>query len=816
MGTTTQDARFAVKLLIRQKAFTAAALLTLALCIGANTAVFSVVNAVLLKPLPFEGGDRLVRIYNSYPRAGIERGAASVPDFYDRRELPALEEVALVQPRGVTLGQAGRPERVRGLAVTPSFFSMLGVPPVLGRTFLPEEGEPGAELQAVLSWGLWQEQYAAAPDVVGRTIRINDVAHTVVGVMPRDFTFEDPQYRLWVPLAFAADLRADDARHSNNWEMIALLRPEATVAQAQQQVDALNARTDERMPEFRELLSQAGFASVVADYRSDLTRDVRGTLWLLQAGVLLVLLIGCVNIANLVLVRATSRHRELATRAAMGAPHARLVRQLLTESLVLAGAGGAGGVLLAWLAVRSVAPFAAAELPRGTTIDLDGSTLLGALAASVAAGLVFGAIPVARLIGADLSTIFRDEGRSGTAGRSTGRWRGGLVVTQVSLAFALLVSAGLMMMSFVRTLAVDPGFQPEGVLAASVSLPVTRYGDAAARRRFSDELLERVRALPGVTQAATTGVMPFGGEMNASAVTPEGFEPRADDPLIAPVITAASDGYFETMGIDVVSGRTFSPADDDGSLPVVIVDRLLAERFWPGQDAIGKRVAQGAPGFGSDLEFRTVVGVVDNVRLLKLTGDQPLGHFYVPMRQRPDGRFFVVMTGETTPAGMTAGLRAAVAELDADLPVWDVRSLPDRMAQSLATERLRLLLLAAFGALALFLAALGLYGVLAYAVEQRSAEIGIRMALGSSTAAVFRMVVSEGVRLIAVGLAVGLAASMAAGRLVRSMLYDVAPADPLVFGAVIALLAATALAACLLPARRAMKVDPLVAIREST
>jgi putative ABC transport system permease protein len=814
MGTTTQDARFAVKLLTRQKAFTAAALLTLALCIGANTAVFSVVNAVLLKPLPFDGGDRLVRIYNSYPRAGIERGGASVPDFYDRRELPAVEEVALIQPRGMTLGQAGRPERVRGLAVTPSFFSMLRVSPLLGRTFLPEEGEPGAELQAVLSWGLWQEQYAAAPDVVGTTIRINDVAHTVVGVMPRGFTFEDPQYRLWVPLAFDAEMRADDARHSNNWEMIALLRPGATLAQAQQQVEALNARTDERMPEFRELLSQVGFASIVADYRSDLTRDVRGTLWLLQAGVLLVLLIGCVNIANLVLVRATSRHRELATRAAMGAPRARLVRQLLTESLVLAGAGGAAGVLLAWIAVRSVATFAAAELPRGTGIALDGTTLLGALAATVAAGLIFGAIPVARLIGADLSSIFRDEGRSGTAGRSTGRWRGGLVVAQVSLAFALLVSAGLMMMSFVRTLAVDPGFEPEGVLAASVSLPVTRYGDAAARRRFNEELLERVRALPGVTHAATTGVMPFGGEMNASAVTPEGFEPRPDDPLVAPVITPASDGYFEAMGIDVVAGRTFTTADDAGSLPVVIVDRLLAERFWPGQDPIGKRIAEGVPQFG-ELEYRTVVGVVDNVRLLNLTGDQPLGHFYLPLRQRPDGRFFVIMKGEASPAGMIAGLRAAVAELDPDLPVWDVRTLPERMARSLATERLRMLLLAAFGGLALFLAALGLYGVLAYTVAQRSAEIGIRMALGSSATAVFRMVVSEGARLIAAGLVVGLVGSIAVGRLVRSMLYDVAPADPLVFGAVIALLATTALVACVLPARRAMQVDPLVAIRES-
>jgi putative ABC transport system permease protein len=816
MPTILRDARYAVKLLLRQKAFTAAALITLALCIGANTAIFSVLNSILLKPLPFEGADRLVRVYNAYPRAGVDRGGAAVPDYYDRLELSAFQEIAMVRERGLTLGDAGRPERVSGMGVTPSFFSMLGVTPVAGRTFTPDEGEPGGEHNVVLSWGLWQERFGGSPDALGSTIRLSDVAHTVIGVMPRDFVFEDPDVRLWVPLTFPAEMRADNARHSNSWEMIALLRPGVSVQQAQQQIDALNARNDERLPQFRELLEQVGFATVVTDYRADLTRDVRGTLWLLQAGVLLVLLIGCVNIANLVLVRATARHRELATRAALGAPRMRLVRQLLTENLVLALAGGAAGVLLAWAVVRGISGFAAAELPRGTGITLDIATVAAAFGAALLAGLIFGAIPVARLVGADLSGIFRDEGRSGTAGRGTGLWRGGLVVAQVSLAFALLVGAGLMMMSFARTLAVDPGFEPDGLLTASVSLPVTRYPDAASRHQFTHQFVEQVRALPGVTSAAVTSVLPFGEEMNASAVAPEGYEPRPDDPLIAPVNTRAGEDYFETMGIDVVAGRTFSAADVDGALPVAVVDRYLAERFWPGQDPIGKRLGQGVAGLGEDILYRTVVGVVENVRVINLTGDQPLGHYYIPLAQAPAGRFFVVVKHAGSPAGVAAGLRTAVSGLDPDLPVFDVRSMPERMAQSVLTERLRMLLLGGFGALALLLAAVGLYGVLAYSVAQRSAEIGIRMALGSTATAIFRMVVGQGARLIGIGLALGLLGSIAVGRLIASMLYGVSPTDPLILLAVVLVLSAAALVACLLPARRAMRVDPLVAMRESS
>ncbi|CAN5658554.1 ABC transporter permease [soil metagenome] len=816
MAFFLKDARYALTLLLKQKSFTAAALITLALCTGANAAIFSVLNSVLLKPLPYAGADRLVRIYNSYPRAGVERAGAAAPDYFDRREhIEALETVAMLQGRGMTIGETGRPERIVGHAVTPSFFGMLGVSAAVGRTFVAEEGEHDNHRHAVLSWSLWHERFSGSADVLGETIRINDVDHTIVGVMPRGFVFEDPDVRVWVPLAFPEEARSDNARHSNNWEMIALLRPGATITQAQQQIDALNARNMEQFPQFAELLRQVDYRTYVVDYRSDLIRDVSSTLWLLQAGVLLVLLIGCVNIANLVLVRSTTRHRELATRSALGAPRSRLVRQLLTESVVLASAGGVLGLFVGWGSVRAFSSFATERLPRGSEVAFDASALLATLAVSLVAGLLFGAIPVARLLRADLSGVFRDEGRTGTSGRVTHRWRGALVVAQVSLACALLVGAGLMIASFARTLAVDTGFETENVLTASVSLPFARYGEAATRRQFTDNLLERVRALPGVSEAGVTNVLPFGEEYNANAVTPEGYSPQPDDAVVAPTIGLVSDGYFEAMGMEIIGGRTFTRSDTEGALDVAVIDRRLAERFWPGQDVLGKRIAQGVTAGGNELRYFTIVGVAEPVRTRALAGEESVGNLYFPAAQIPPARLFLVLKTTVSPVSVTNSLRRTLLELDPDLPLYDVRTLDERVARSLVTERFRMMLLAGFGMLALFLAAVGIYGVLAYAVAQRSAEIGIRMALGSSSTAIFRMVVVQGARLLGIGLVLGVAGSLALGRLVRSMLYGVEPTDPLVISAVLALLSATALIACLLPARRAMKVDPLVAMRDT-
>ena len=815
MENLIKDARFALKLLLKERSFTAAALLTLALCIGANTAMFSVVNSVLLKPLPFAEPDELVRIYNSYPGAGVERGSNGVPDYYDRRELAVFESLAMYETEGMTIGESGRPQRITGLAVTPTLFDLLGVRPHIGRAFTEEDGEEGSARQAILSYGLWQEQFAGAADVVGSTIRINDVAHTVTGVMGRDFVFEDPDAQVLIPLVFSAAQRSDDARHSNSWEMIGRLREGHTVERAQAEIDALNARLDEQFPQFSQILRNAGFRVVVADYQSDLTREVSGTLWLLQAGVLLVLLIGCVNIANLVLVRSTARHRELATRSALGAGHRRLTRQLLTEGVVLAAIGGALGLAAGWAGVRAFASFAAEELPRGAEIAMDFQTVLVAMAIALTAGLIFGAIPVLRLMRGELSSVFREEGRTGTASRATRTLRGGLVVAQVSIAFALLIGAGLMVASFVRMMRVDHGFQTDRLLTASLSLPVTRYPDDIARRQFISTLLQRMRALPGVEHAAATNVLPFGDNMNSSVVTAEGYVPQPEESLIAPVNSHVSAAYFETMGIDVVAGREFTEGDVADAPPVAIIDRTIAERFWPGRDPLGQRITQGAPDIMDDLVYRTVVGVVDDVRVRGITADQPPGHYYVPLAQQTPARVYLGTRTSGEPLAMANAIRALVTDLDPDLPLYQVQTMEQRVSASFTTERARMILLVGFASLALLLAAVGLYGVLAYTVMQRSGEIGIRMALGSSARDVFRMVLGEGARLVALGLALGVAGSIALSRLVSSMLYDVAPTDPFVYAVVFALLSLTALAASTVPARRAMRVDPLVAMRDS-
>jgi predicted permease len=467
--------------------------------------------------------------------------------------------------------------------------------------------------------------------------------------------------------------------------------------------------------------------------------------------------------------------------------------------------------------VRGVATFAAAELPRGAEIGMDVRTVLIAMAIALAAGLLFGAIPVSRLLRGELSSVFRDEGRTGTASRTTRALRGGLVVAQVSLAFALLIGAGLLVASFVRMMRVDPGFDADRLLTASLSMPVTRYPDDDAQRQFTTTLMERLRAVPGARSAAATNVLPFGDNMNASVVTPEGYMPEPEEALSAPINSSISDGYFEAMGIDVPSGREFTAGDVAGAPLVAMVDRTLAERFWPGRDPVGRRVAQGSPGVGQDdqLTYRTIVGVVDHVRVVGITADQPPGHYYTPLAQQPATSVFITVRTQNEPLALANAVRAVVTELDPDIPLHQVLTMHQRVSASLTTERARTILLAGFASLALLLAAVGLYGVLAYTVAQRSAEIGIRMALGSSARDVFRMVLGEGARLVAIGLALGLAGSLALARLVNSMLYGVAPTDPVVYVVALLMLSATAMVASVVPARRAMRVDPLVAMRDS-
>ena len=809
------DLRFGAKLLLKDRGFAAAALITLALCIGANTAIFSIVHSVLLKPLPFKEPHRIVKLYNSYVNAGVEYGSNSVPDYYDRQELAAFQDVAMYQTRGVTIGEAGSPERVFALAVTPSFFRLLGVAPERGRWLDDSEGEPGGNRAVLISYGLWQEQFAGSDAAIGSDLRIDGERYSIVGVMPRNFVFGDGQARIFVPLVFTAALRADDRRHNNSWEMLARLSPGTTVAQAKAQVDALNRAIEDRFPQLRELLRSAGYETRVVDYHENLVSDIGSTLYLLQAGVLLVLLMGCVNIANLLLVRSTARHRELATRAALGADRRRLVRQMATESVLLALVGGALGLLLGYAAVRVFAATAAEVIPRGAEVGMDWPVIVASVGLSLAAGLLFGTIPVVRVLRADLSSVFREEGRTGTASRSALAVRGALVVAQVAIAFALLMGAALMVTSFVRTLGIDTGFEEENVLTASVALPVTKYPNDTLRAAMTRQLVEKVRAIPGVVHAGVTNTLPFSGSMNSSAMEPEGYVRQPGESLLSPVNSVVSPGYLEAMGIELVRGRTFNEGDTESSLPVVVIDEWLAQRYWPNEDPIGKRLARGVRGIGEDdqLIWRTIVGVVKPVRMSGYRGDQPNGHYYFPVAQDAASTLYLAIRTSVDPLSITTALRAAVLSLDADMPVFGVQTMNERTADSLATDRLRLVLLVSFAALALLLAAVGIYGVLAYTVAQRSAELGIRMALGSSTGGIFRLVLGQGLKLAGIGLAVGLPGSLLLSRLLQNMLYQVKPNDPVLIAAVLVVLGTIAVIACVVPSRRATRIDPGLAMR---
>ena len=813
MNDLLQDLRFGLKLLRKDRGFLAAALLTLALCIGANTAIFSVVYSVLLRPLPYPAADRLVTLYNSYPNAGAPRASTAVPDYFDRRAaVEAFDESALYQSRGVTIGEAGSPERVLAMRVTPTFFTVLRVAPALGRAFLPEEGEPGNERRALLGHALWIGMYGGSSAVIGREIRIDGEPHTIVGVMPEGFLFGNTDTRLWVPIAFTEQQRSDDSRHSNNFQMIARLRAGATVEQAQAQVDAVNRQNLERFPQFRELLESAGFHTVVADHRAELTREIRSTLLLIEGGVLLVLLIGCVNIANLVLVRSTARSRELATRFALGAGRWRMARQLVTESVVLAAGGGLIGLVLGWAGTRAIIALAAEELPRAGEIGLHPVALASMAGLSMLAGLLFGTIPVVRLFRADLSTIFRQDSRTGTAALGALGARSTLVVTQISLAFALLIAAALLLVSFDRKLGVEPGFDETGVVTASLSMPGTRYPDEAARTSFVARALAAVRAIPGVEQAGVTSVIPFGDDYDSSVITPEGYVPKAGESPLSPIQSRITPGYLEALGVPVLRGRTFDARDVEGAAPVVIVDEWLARRYWPDQDPVGKRLYQGVPGMGEEPEYRTIVGVTREIRMVELAGAEQVGHYYFPYDQATDGTVYLAIRTTRDPLAVMAAVRAEITRLDPNLPLYAVQTMQDRIAGSLLTDRARMLLLVVFACVALLLAAIGIYGVLAYTVALRTKEIGIRVALGSQRPQIFQLVLRHGLKLLVIGLAVGTGASLLLSRVLRGMLYGIEPNDPRVFAAVLAVLAGVTVSACALPARRATRVDPVTAL----
>lgn len=819
METLWTDVRFGLRQLGRERAFSAVVLLTLAICIAANVAIFSVVSTVVLRPLPYANAHRLVTIYNSYPGAGAERASNAGIDFFLRREkVPALDEVAVYQGSGHTVGEAGSTERLETLRVSASFFRLLGVAPALGRTFTEDENEAGQAQKVVLTHGFWQDRFGGAADAVGQELRVDGRPYTVIGVLPASFRFVvQPGVRFFVPIAFTEEERTMDSWHNNNFQMVGRLAPGATIEQATAQIAALNESLVEQssIPNVRQLVKDVGFHTVVVDAQADLIRDIRDLLYLLWAGAAFVLLIGCVNVANLMLARAHARTAELATRLALGARRRRLARQILTEAAVVAVVAAALGLALGQLALQALSGLGLEDLPRGAEIALDARALLFTLALAVGAALVFGMIPALHVARGDLQSVFREEGRGGTASRRTMVLRSALVTAQVALAFVLLMGAGLMVRSFRAAAGVDPGFEPEGVLTAAVALPQARYPDDEARRRFTDALLGQIRALPGVVAAGVATDIPFSGDYSSSVLFPEGWQPRPGESVISPFQTTVSAGYFPALGIELVEGRVFTDTDGPGDPGVVVIDEQLARRFWPDRSALGQRVihghAPGDPGIGED-SYATVIGVVKTVKQMQLTALDQVGAYYFSARQDPFARPTLVIRTRTEPTVVATGVRGVITRLDPEMPLYDVRPMTDRVARSLASRRAGMVLLGVFGGVALFLAVVGIYGVLAYAVAQRTREVGIRMAMGSSADAIFRLILRQGLAVTALGLAAGGAASFGLGGLIRSLLFGVTPTDPAVMGGAGVLLALVAAVACAVPAWRATRVDPAVAL----
>ena len=813
------DLKYGFRSLWRDKGFVATVLLTFSVCIAANVVLFAIVNSVILRPLPVVDANSILIMSNDYPNAGVTGGNNSASgDYFDRlREMPAFESQALFRDRNQTVELNGSPQQIHGMLVTPSWFRLLRVSPAIGRPFAEEEGEIGRDQEVMLSYGLWEQLYAGDQSVLGHTLRISGRPFTIVGVMPPNFNFIDPDVRLWMPLAFTAEEKT--VHHNNNWYHIGRLKRGATLQQAQAQVNALNNENLERFPEMKELLINAGFNTKVRPLQDMLTAGVKGTLYLLWGGAFLVLLIGGLNIANLGLARLAIRRKEMATRMALGAGRAQLVRQLILESLWLALLGGLSGIALGAGALRALNAIGLKHFPRAGEVQVDSTVVLVALGLAFGAGLFVGLFPLAAISRIDINDALHEESRTGTSGKKSRRVRQSLVTAQIAFAVALLMGAGLFLASFRLLLHVDSGFNPNGVISASIALPRARYSKPEASRDFMNRALSAIRVIPGVSFAGATEAIPLGSNHNDSVILAEGYQMKPGESLISPLNISVTPGYFEAMGISMVRGRAFDDRDNETTPRVIIVDERLARHFWPNGDPIGRRMY--FPGDSKDLlkidqntVWFTVVGVARTLRYQNLDDSgATVGAYYLSNAQQPVNNFTLALKTSSDLVSVVRALRIEIARLDPDLAIFDVHSMSERIDLSLSSRRTSMLLANLFAGVALFLASLGIYGVLAYLVAQRTREIGIRVALGSTRAGILQLVLREGFKLVAIGLVLGIAGAASLQRALASEIYGVQPYDPLVIAGVMAFLGSIALAACAVPARRAMRVDPIVVLR---
>jgi predicted permease len=812
-----RDIQLAVRLLANERTFTLTVSATLAVCLGANAALFTIVDHVLLRPLPIPAPDRIVITGNRYPKAGVDSGfGTSAADYVDRlRETDVFEEQALFKMANRAVDENGVPTRVPVMSVTPSFFRLAQVAPSLGRVFADDETEPGRDARVLLSFALWQEQFAADPAAVGRDLRIDGRPHTIVGVMPKAFALVASDVLLWTPLTLTPAERT--THYNESWGYIARLKAGSSIEQAQAEIDAINRANLDRFPRLKRVISDTGFHTVVEGLQDSLVKDVRPALQLMWGGALFVLLIGCLNVASLVLARARARAKELATRLALGAGPGRIARQLVTESLVLAAGSAAAGLVAGWIGLRALGHLSLQDLPRGTEVQFDASTVAFTVAAGGIIGLVLGVLTALAAVPTAPTTFLNDEQRSMTIGSGARRLRQGLVVAQVAFAFVLLIGAGLLFASFRRVLAIDPGFRSEHVLTASIYLPESRYQEEPAARRFSEDVLARIRALPSVDAAGATDTIPFGSNHTNSLILAEGYQMRAGESIISPARVLASSGYLEAMHARLIAGRLFDGHDVAMAPNVAIVDQTLAARFWPGVSAIGRRLYH--PDDPNNLAMTprtqtfTVVGVIAPMKLETLVDPRgQVGSYYFPLAQQPARALTFAVRTDGDPTMVSHAVRDVIHSVDRELPVFDLQPMERWTTKSLASRRTAMLLSLIFSAVALFLAAVGIYGVLAYLVAHRRKEIGIRLALGASAHAAFALVMREGLVVTAIGLGLGATGAAFLEGALRSQLFGIAVTDPVVLVVVTGLLASVAAMACAVPAWRASRIDPRVAL----
>jgi predicted permease len=816
-----RDLSLALRMLWNARVYAATAIVTLAVCIGANAAIFTIVNSVLLKPLPVPDAGGIVLMSNKYPNAGSSGTStnSAVPDYLDRlRDMTVFEEQAMYAGRGLPVELNGSPQLVRGMAATPSLFRLLEVAPALGRAFDESEGEIGNEQKVILSSGLWREMYAADPQVLGKDMHLAGRPYTIVGVMPDTFEFADAAARFWIPLAFTTEEKSDDRRHSNNWYHVGRLKPGATVEQAQAQVDTINAANLERFPQFKELLINAGFHTSVEPLQDVLVRSVARTLYLLWGGAAFVLLVGALNIANLALARSTLRAKELCTRVALGAGRGRIARQLVVEGLIVAFIAAVFGAAIAAGVLQVLESLGLDRLPRGGEVHMDLAVGGAIVIASAVAGVLIGLVPLLHVPRANLSNVLQESSRGGTGGTRVRSVRRTLVVAEVAFAFVLLIGSGLLVASFRNLLAVNPGFQSNGVITASVVIPRASYVELSDVRAFVDRALAAIRNVPGVVNAGATTLIPLSGNHSDSVIFAEGYEMQPGESLVSPMQIVVTPGYFEAMSTPLVRGRFFTESDDETSPGAVIVDERLARKFWPDVDPIGRRMYQ--PSDPQDLlavnentRWLTVLGVVQEVQLDDLAGSpDTVGAYYFPAKQQVRRGLVFAIKAAIDPESVMGSVRAAMSEIDPSMPLAEVRTMTDYTAMSLLPRRTAMILATAFGVVALLLAAIGMYGVLAYLVAQRTREIGVRLALGSTTHGIVRLVLREGAVLVVAGLAIGLIGALALQRVLATHVFGLGALDPIVIGAAVFVLCATALVACALPARRAGRVNPAIAL----